>query len=70
MMKTYERTLIKLLEGMPKAKPFGRMIDGKWLTGTLSLHRTRQGVAWRRFIKMRQRVDKYQEQCYNIHIDS
>ena len=51
-MKTYERTLIKLLEGQPKAKPFGRMIDGKWLTGTLSLHRTKQGVAWRRFIKM------------------
>ena len=57
MMKTYERTMIKLLKGQPKAKPFGRMIGGKWLTGTLSLHRTRQSVAWRRFIKMRQRVD-------------
>jgi len=56
-MKTYERTLIKLLTGQPKAKPFGRMIDGKWLTGTLSLHRTKQSVAWRRFIKMHQRVD-------------
>ena len=57
MMKTYERTMIKLLKGQPKAKPFGRMIGGKWLTGTLSLHRTRQSVAWRRFIKMRERVD-------------
>ena len=57
MMKTYERTLIKLLKGMPKAKPFGRMIAGRFVTGTLSQHRTRQGVAWRRFIKMRQRVD-------------
>ena len=56
-MKTYERTLIKLLEGMPKAKPFGRMIAGRFVTGTLSLHRTKQGVAWRRFIKMRQRVN-------------
>jgi hypothetical protein len=57
MMKTYERTMIKLLKGQPKAKPFGRMIGGRWLTGTLSLHRTRQSVAWLRFIKMRERVD-------------
>ena len=54
---TYERTLIKLLKGQPKAKPFGKLIDGRFITGTQSLHRTKQSRAWRRFIKMRQRVD-------------
>jgi hypothetical protein len=58
MIKTYERTMILLLKGQPKAKPFGRLIDGKFVTGTLSLHRTPQSCAWRRFIKMRQRVDQ------------
>jgi hypothetical protein len=57
MMKTYERTLILLLKGQPKAKPFGRLIGNKFVTGTLSLHLTPQSRAWRRFIKMRQRVD-------------
>ena len=56
MMKTYERTMILLLKGQPKASPFGRMIDGKWHTGTLSLHRTRQSRAVHRFIKMIERT--------------
>lgn len=55
-MKTYERTMILLLKGQPKAKPFGRMIDGKWLKGTQSLHLTPQSRAWRRFIKMIERT--------------
>ena len=50
--------MILLLKGQPKAKSFGRLIDGKFVTGTLSLHRTPQSRAWRRFIKMRQRVDQ------------
>jgi len=58
MMKTYERTLIRLLKGQPRAKPFGKLIDGRFVTGTLSLHRTPQSRAWRRFIKMRERLDK------------
>jgi len=57
MMKTYERTLNKLLKGQPKAKPFGRLINGKFVTGKMSLHLTAQSRAWRRFIKMRQRID-------------
>jgi hypothetical protein len=57
-MKTYERTMILLLKGQPKAKPFGRLINGKFVTGTLSLHLTPQSRAWRRFIKMRERLDK------------
>jgi hypothetical protein len=44
--------MLLLLRGQPKAKPFGRMIDGKWLKGTQSLHRTPQSRAWRRFNKM------------------
>ena len=55
-MKTYERTMILLLKGQPKAKPVGRMIDGKWLKGTQSLHRTPQSRAWRRFIRMIERT--------------
>ena len=55
-MRTYERTESLLLRGQPKAKPFGRLIGNKFVTGTLSLHLTSQSRAWRRFIKMRQRV--------------
>jgi hypothetical protein len=58
MMKTYERTLILLLKGQPKPKPFGKLIDGRFVTGTQSLHLTPQSRAWRRFIKMRERLDK------------
>ena len=41
-MTTYERVSEKLLKGQPKAKPFGKLIDGKFLTGTKSLHWTKQ----------------------------
>jgi len=56
MMLEYERTLIKLLKGQPKPKPFGRLIGGKFLTGTLSLHRTKQSLAWQKFIRIHNRV--------------
>ena len=55
-MKTNERTMIRLLKGQPKARPFGRLIDGKFVKGTLSLHRTPQSRAWRRFIRMIERT--------------
>ena len=51
-----ERTMAKLLEGQPEAKPFGRLVNGKFLKGTLSLHRTKQSVAWRRFLRMKRRI--------------
>lgn len=51
-----ERAAQKLLKGIPKAKPFGRLIDGKFVRGTLSLHRTRQGVAWNAFWRLHRRI--------------
>jgi len=54
MPSTYERIAETLLKGQPKAKPFGRMIDGKFLTGTQSLHRTRQSRVWRLFWRLKQ----------------
>ena len=53
-MNTYERIAEKLLKGQPKAKPFGKFIDGKFLTGTKSLHRTHQSVRWRLFWRLKQ----------------
>ena len=58
MMKTYERTMILLLKGQPKAKTKGRVIHGRFILFYESLHRTPQSRAWRRFIKMRERLDK------------
>jgi hypothetical protein len=54
-----ERAAQKLLKGIPKAKPFGMFVDGKFLTGTKSLHRTRQGVAWNKFWRMHRRSYGY-----------
>ena len=62
MMLEYERVMIKLLKGQPKAKPFGRLVNGKFMTGTLSLHRTKQSLAWQRFIRIHKRVGKTVDQ--------
>lgn len=53
-----ERAAQKLLVGIPKAKPFGAFYDGKFLSGTRSLHRTKQGVAWNGFWRMFRRISK------------
>ena len=53
-MTSYERIAERLLRGQPKAKPFGKLIDGKFLTGTKSQHLTKQSRAWRKFWKMTQ----------------
>ena len=52
-MTTYERVAEKLLKGQPKAKPFGKLIDGKFLTGTQSLHWTRQSRNWQLFWRIK-----------------
>ena len=52
-----EQVAERLFKGMPKAKPFGRLINGRFVTGTLSLHTTKQAVNWRAFNRLRQRVD-------------
>lgn len=54
-----ERTARKLLVGIPKSKPCGMFIDGKFLTGTHSLHRTKQGVAWNAFWRLHQRISEH-----------
>lgn len=57
MIGTYERTSQRLLQGQPNAKPFGKLIDGRFYTGTLSLHHTKQSRKWRLFwrIKLRRK---------------
>ena len=52
-MTTYERVAEKLLKGQPKAKPFGKLIDGKFLTGTKSLHWTKQSRKWQLFWRIK-----------------
>lgn len=51
--KEYERTARRLLRGQPKPKRFGKLIDGKFLTGTKSLHRTPQSRRWRTFWRLK-----------------
>jgi hypothetical protein len=37
-----QRTAEKLLRGQPKGKPIGRLINGHFHVGKMSLHRTKQ----------------------------
>jgi len=53
MTGAYERIAQRLLRGQPKAKPFGRFINGHLYTGTLSLHRTKQSRLWRLFWRLK-----------------
>jgi hypothetical protein len=53
-MTTYERIGQKLLKGQPKAKPFGMLIGNTFVTGTKSLHRTKQSRLWRLFWRLKQ----------------
>jgi len=52
-MTTYERISEKLLKGQPKSKPFGMLINGRFVTGTKSLHLTRQSRVWRLFWRLK-----------------
>jgi hypothetical protein len=53
-MTTYERVAEKLLKGQSKAKPFGMLIGNKFMTGTQSLHRTKQSRLWQLFWRLKQ----------------
>jgi hypothetical protein len=53
MIGTYERIAETLLRDQPKPKRFGRLVDGRFLTGTLSLHRTPQSRRWRLFWRLK-----------------
>lgn len=52
--KCYERTMERLLKGMPRPRPFGRLVGGRFLTGHKSQHRTPQAVKWRQFVRLKQ----------------
>lgn len=52
-MSTYERISEKLLKGQPKAKPFGKLIGNKFMTGIQSLHWTKQSRAWQLFWRIK-----------------
>jgi hypothetical protein len=51
MIGSYERTAEKLLKGLPKGKPFCKVIGGKLLVGVRTTHRTeparRYNLFWR-----------------------
>lgn len=51
----YEKVSQRLLIGQPKPKPFGKVINGRWMTGTKSLHRTPQSRRWAMFWRMKNR---------------
>lgn len=53
-MTTYERISGKLLRGQPKTKPFCKLIGNRFMTGTQSLHRTKQSRLWRLFWRLKQ----------------
>ncbi len=52
---TYERVSQKLLKGIPKPKPFTKVIGGRLMTATASLHRTLQGRRWNTFWRIKNR---------------
>ena len=61
MIGNYERIAEKLLKGQPKAKPFCSLVDGKFLTGTQSLHRTARARIWRLFWRLKANRSKSNE---------
>lgn len=50
---TYERIAETLLRGQPRPKRFARVWEGRFLTGTQSLHRTPQSRRWRLFWRLK-----------------
>lgn len=57
-MSAYERISQKLLRGQPKSKPYGKLIGNTFVTGTKSLHWTKQSRAWQLFWRLKQRRTK------------
>jgi len=49
--KEYERTAARLLRGMPKSKPYFKLIDGIRLYRYT--HKTKQAVKWQRFWQLK-----------------
>ena len=52
----YERVALALLKDMPRPRPCGKLVDGRFLTGHQSQHLTPQAVRWRRFWRIKRFV--------------
>lgn len=52
-LSPYEQVSHRLLQGMPKPKPFGKLIEGRWITGHKSQHKTPQGIRYNRFWRLK-----------------
>jgi len=50
---TYQRTADSLLIGQPRPARIARLVNGKLLTGTASLHRTTKSRRWRLFWRLK-----------------
>lgn len=50
----YAKVSERLLRGMPRPRPFGKLVGGRFLTGHKSQHRTPQAVKWRQFWRLKQ----------------
>jgi hypothetical protein len=57
MTSYYERVAQNLLKGMPRPRPFGRLVNGRFLTGHQSQHRAPQGVRWRQFWRIKRFIN-------------
>jgi hypothetical protein len=51
--KEYERTAAKLLRGMPKSKPYFKLIDGIRQYGHKGTHKTKQAKKWQMFWRLK-----------------
>jgi hypothetical protein len=51
--KEYERTATRLLRGMPKSKPYFKMIDGIRHYGHKGTHKTKQAIKWQMFWRLK-----------------
>ncbi len=58
-MTNSERVAEKLLKGQPKAKPFAKLVNGKVMYGTKSLHLTPQSCKWRKFWRLKKLIKSF-----------
>ena len=54
-MRSYDRIAQELLRGQPKPERTAKFIDGKLVTGTKSLHRTKQSRILRLFWRLKEK---------------
>ena len=66
-VSAHEQVATKLLAGQPKAKPYGKLVGNKFVTGTKSLHMTRQSRAWRSFWWLKINMPRLQASSSNFN---